>query len=186
MVNDRRNNHETLHHSVIVGGQYNSTSRQFAELRAHDPDALEQLFRNATEASLLPTERQLRWYKTQMSSPITPKQIWDVAADAVPGGAPADEVDDDIDTGLAPQRPRYVPDAVWAALSFSAKAPVYATSFLINRGLVPQDNLKVGLPLQPSDVAHPPFLSLACWSLRSRRPASSSLADTLQCREVVL
>lgn len=152
MVNDRRNNHETLHYSVIVGGKYDSNSRQFAELRAHDPDTLAQLFSDATEATLLPTERQLRWYKTQLSSPITPGQIRQTADNKAPGVAAADDTDADIDTGLAPQRPRFVPEPVWAALSFAAKAPVYATSFLINGRVVPQENLKVCWLPCPPDV----------------------------------
>lgn len=63
---DTLNTHECIHHSVVAGGHYSTSSPQFAQLRERDAALLEQLWQQAADVgSMSATERRLRWSGTR-------------------------------------------------------------------------------------------------------------------------
>ncbi|KAE8208253.1 hypothetical protein CF327_g7140 [Tilletia walkeri] len=71
-------NREMLHHSVVISGRYDvAHSEEFQKLRERDPELLGCLWnRAANEATLLPTERALRWHAPEPNRPPPLSDSW--------------------------------------------------------------------------------------------------------------
>ncbi|CEH13344.1 Domain of unknown function DUF2235 [Ceraceosorus bombacis] len=154
---------EEVHHSVVLGGRYNPLkSRQFDELRKRDSALLDRLWARAgNPASLLPTERELRWSEADKHmTPATPthrNMPWheeDEDLEAVTNELPSDKaanVAGDLqgtDAQLPPGKPPGVSRISWTTLKSIVEAPTRLLAIIVNRRPVPDDNLKPSIAAQ--------------------------------------
>lgn len=155
-VIDREQTHESIHHSVVVGKQYDpNSSPQFHLLRQHDKahrqTSLQRLWAAASSPdSLGKAEQAMRWSleESQAARSLKVKDVPMLRSKKGKDGYENEEVSV-ADPELYPSRPDHVPMVLWNTFVFLTCAPLLALSFVMNwktpilgKTAIPQRNLQ--------------------------------------------
>lgn len=143
---NKESTHEHIHHSVVVGGQYHPfKSIQFESLWKTRPSKLKNMWKKASDESLLgPAEKYLRWEESESYAARTESKYNTLFARLKANrlGFPIN------DPQSPPSRPFFVPKFSWKFFLHLCFLPAVIFANLLNirvvintRNLVPTDNL---------------------------------------------